>query len=323
MFLGPDIPKKVPLELKEMVQDWVYSVHDSRNGEMYGYLIHMVTGYGIAGPDFKNFSSNEGYYVVGVVRNADSNPVDFIGLLGNQNMLPWYELDRLQGRVDVDDLCWFDKHVKKYEEACERGPSNYPNHVWDGSSSSGWLDPGAYIIIPTKYNTEDCLSNWRRNGYVSTCKCVTGVDSLGRQYSFPDKAFEIKEVKNPASLKRYRNYLIKAPKGAYYSVSGAGNVTIRFDLSEEKEREIWKYDDNVFRMLTDITSASYGYGDFSEYDADSNKTIAKYEAALKKAHEGYYKLPPKVPCCEECDKDPMHKRCLNELNEAWASMIWT
>ena len=91
MYLGPDIPSKIHLELKEVVHEWVFSVHDSRNGNMHGYLINMVTG--ISGPDFERFHSDEGYYVVGVVRNAEKNPVDCIALLGNQNELTVYDLD--------------------------------------------------------------------------------------------------------------------------------------------------------------------------------------------------------------------------------------
>ena len=111
MYLGPKLPKDVRLYLQEVIQG-LYTVHEENNGTKCGYLIHLTEG--IAGPDFEGFHSDEGYYEVGVVQNALYNPVDFIGLLGNQNELNWYELDDFIKRVGIDDLFWFDKYVKKF-----------------------------------------------------------------------------------------------------------------------------------------------------------------------------------------------------------------
>ena len=223
IFLGSKIPPKIHLELKEVVHEWVFSVHDSTNGNIYGYLINMVTG--ISGPDFDRFHSDEGYYEVGVVRNAKRNPVDFIALLGNQNELNWYDLDRLKGRVDIYDIFWFDKHAKKYYDACEMGPDSYPNNKFCGSSSSGSIDPGVYAIIPAKLE-KGVLFRGLKNGGIYSCKGESGVDSFGRKYRFPHRAFKFVKLTKSADLERYESHHTNAPNGGHYSVSGAGNVTI-------------------------------------------------------------------------------------------------
>merc|ERR1712062_484694 len=144
VFLGPQVPQNVRLYLKEVLLGCLYTVHDAKNEDNYGYLIHMLKG--IVGPDFEQFHSDEGWYEVGVVQNGPNNPVDFIALLGSQNELYEYEMDRLAGRVDIDDLHWFNQHVKKFTDCADFGPSYYPNKKHSYGSSSSPLN-GIYAII--------------------------------------------------------------------------------------------------------------------------------------------------------------------------------
>ena len=145
-----------------------------------------------------------------------------------------------------------------------------------------------------------------------SCKGKTGIDSFDRKYRFPHKAFKLVKLTKTADLKRYEYFHINMPNGGYYQVTGAGNVTIWFKEENDTDR-VWLDEHNpAFRMFSDFRYATHGRGDFSEFDAHPEKSIVKYEAAIKKAHEGFYKLPPKIPCCDKCDNNPFHKRCPNQ-----------
>ena len=290
-----NIPSEFPVELREIIKKELYSVHRIGHEDILGYLITV----GIWGPDISRFHSDEGYYEVAVTLPREGG-VDFIALFGQQNELEWYELDPFDGVVDWEDLEWFDKVAEKY---LKKPRPNYSNLHSTGSSMSTSIDAGTYRVESqtkkTDYESYDCGRK--------------GEDNRGNRYTFPYKNFKLKKIKSQNEMRKYKDALIKLPKGGYMSVWG-GNMLI--EPTSDTKRDYTKWNPDTYRMYTDLSAPGCGRhwcGDMTEYDKDPEKTMAKMEAAMKKSIEGYYTLPPKVDCCDDCKSTAIHRRCPKQI----------
>ena len=174
-----------------------------------------------------------------------------------------------------------------------------------------------YAIVPAKEKKEKITwDTWKRQRSVSETVHPTkgrskGIDTYGRKYKFPHRAFRIMKITNNDDCQRYRDFLINVPKEAQFEVNEVGNVEIKFEPKswEEMQRNRWIYDDSpVFRMYTDIKYAYYSEGDMSEYDADPKKpspSMRRLGGKLTKATISSHprshavKNATKSPCIED------------------------
>ena len=136
VFLGVVSNQKVTL--REIFERQLYSVH-SESKEIVGYL----TTVGINGTDLERFHPNRFWDKVAVTFPKEDDGSDAIALLGNQDCMDTYRLDRLEGFVDWRDLEWFHERAEKY---AEKPRPVYVNRECSRNDMKYSLDIGTYVI---------------------------------------------------------------------------------------------------------------------------------------------------------------------------------